>query len=123
MGDEFFGRGVGEALKAVGLMGDDVAYALARRHARQAQPRPQPASDDKQHGAPYPEKNMNIGAERFTRLLRNMEDEDLSGRSSPDNANYAYNNNLDRLTTWGGSTNVEEGRSSGGLMVPANPRG
>lgn len=123
MGDEFFGRGIGEALKAVGLMGDDVAYALARRRARQSQAQVQPTNDDRHQGAPYPEKNMSIGAERFTRLLRSMEDDDLSGRSSPDNANYAYTNNLDRLTTWGGSTNVEEGRSSGGLMVPANPRG
>jgi hypothetical protein len=123
MGDEFFSRGAGEALKALGLMSDDVAYALARRQSRKtAAPMP-PTEGGDQHGAPFPEKSMNIGAERFARLLRNLDDEGLKGRSNPDNANYAYTNNLDRLTTWGGSTHVEEGRSSGGLMVPANPRG
>ena len=73
---------------------------------------------------PYPEKNPAIGAERFTRMLREMEEEDnQNDRVNPDNANYAYSNNLDRLTSWGSSTNIDEGRSSGGLMVPANPRG
>jgi hypothetical protein len=126
MGEEFFGRGAGEALKTLGLMADDVALAWGRHQARkqgQMTPAAPPMPTDELSGrVPYPEKNPAIGAERFTRMLREMDEEDAN-KVNPDNANYAYSNNLDRLTSWGSSTNIDEGRSSGGLMVPANPRG
>jgi hypothetical protein len=117
----FTKHGAGEALKALGLMADDVALALARHHMQTQSPH-ETLPDEASGRVPFPEKNLTIGAERFTRMLRDMDDEDTK-KVSPDNANYAYSNNLDRLTSWGSPSTIDEGRSSGGLMVPSNPRG
>jgi hypothetical protein len=123
--NEFYEGGIGSALKALGLMADDIGYALLRHRGRQPAQRLQPLDmGDGQHGTPYPEKNMNISAERLARMIREMDDEEgRPTRVNPDNASYGANNNLDRLATWGAPTFVDEGRSSGGLMVPTNPRG
>lgn len=109
---EFFDRGVGTALKSLGLLADDavIAYRKYQQH-------------DSNKGQPYPGKSPSIGAERFANTVRSMEEDDVSSYRSPDNTNYKSHNNLDRLTSFGSPINIDENRGSGGFMSPANPRG
>lgn len=111
--DEFFERGVGSALKSLGLLADDAVMAYRKYSQRQ---------HDSHKGQPYPDKTLSIPAERFARTIREMEEEE-PGYRSPDNTNYKSHNNLDRLTSFGQSINIDENRGSGGFMSPANPRG
>ena len=114
---EFFERGIGDALKTVGMMGDDALMAWQRH--RQSK---NGGADPMYKGSPYPEKTPGIAAERFARIISEMEDEDLS-RQSPDNTHYKGHNNLDRLTSFNSPINIDEGRSAGGFMAPSSPRG
>ena len=77
---------------------------------------------DSNKGSPYPDKSPSIPAERFAGMIRNMEDEE-PGYRSPDNTNYKSHNNLDRLTSFGQSINIDENRGTSGFMSPSNPRG
>jgi len=112
---EFFERGAGSALSRLGLVADDVVWAINKYRKHQQ-------SHDSNKGQPYPDKNPGIGAERFARTVREMEDDEPSYRS-PDNTNYKSHNNLDRLTSFGSPVNIDENRGTGGFMSPSNPRG
>lgn len=108
---EFFDRGVGAALKGLGMVADDaiMAYKKYQQH-------------DSNKGSPYPDKSRSIPAEQFADAIRNMEEEE-PGYRSPDNTNYKSHNNLDRLTSFSSPINIDENRGTGGFMSPSNPRG
>ena len=76
--------------------------------------------DEEEQGTPFPEKSLNINAERLAQRLRN-EDEDEKPPIAPENPSYSW----DRPITWQSPINVsgfESGGGVGGLFLPGSPR-
>ncbi|MBU1891187.1 hypothetical protein KJ782_06935 [Patescibacteria group bacterium] len=93
--DLFYKKGAYQALRALGLK-------VAEEY------------DEEEQGTPFPEKSMEIGAERLSRMLRARAHEDDTPRVSPENAQHAW----DRPVSWGPPTQLYDatGGASGNIF-------
>jgi hypothetical protein len=101
--DLFYKKGAYAALRALGFK-----TAAAEEY------------DEEEQGTPFPEKSLNINAERLAQRLRD-EDEGEHEQIAPENASYTW----DRPVTWQSPINVsgfESGGGVGGLHLPGSPR-